>query len=124
MKWIRAAHYSLPHTLWKIRLSGYCPVEEMAMSLNFSPYPSPCDFSRERKLIPRLSRGGIGITRFQHPRLYSRPFSAQHLRKDGEDDSATLKAKTPGHPDLNNEMISRIHTAVIGQWADCAKKIV
>lgn len=42
--------------------------------------------STEKETLFHLFPLGIGITRFYYPRLYPRPFSAQHLRKDGEDD--------------------------------------
>lgn len=80
--------------------------------------------SAEKETLFHLFLWGIDITRFHYPRLYPRPFSALHLQKDGEDDSATLETRTPGQPDINNEMISRIHMAMVAQWADCAKQIV
>lgn len=109
--------------LWKIWISGYCLVEEMTMSLNFSPYASPNDFHRERNLIPPLSLGDWDNQVLLPQTLFLTVLCAAFKEGWGRW-LATLKAKTPGHPDINNEMISRTYKAMIGLWADCAKQIV
>lgn len=93
-------------------------------SESISPLIQVQMISAQKETLWYLIPWGDNTTKFYYPRLYPRPFSAQHLRRDEGEDSATLQTRTPGHPAINDEMASRIHMAVIGQWADCAKQIV